>query len=80
MAQDGNISRTWFEWVREHDQHTLVLVIETNLQTDPTSPDYNQAALDKMANDALENAVGKFENTAAQSLQCRVRVIPKHQS
>jgi len=80
MAQDGNISRTWFEWVREHDQHTLELIIETNLQTDPFSPDYDQAALDKMANDELQNAVRRFDKTAAQSLQCRVRVIPKHQN
>jgi hypothetical protein len=65
------VSRTWFEWTLE-ETWLKTLVIEVEFDTDPNSPDFDQAVLDAIKTTARDVLVN--ETTMAVH---HLRVVPR---
>jgi hypothetical protein len=63
-----NVVRHWTEWIVDGDIQTATLVVETDLEIDPSAMEFDEAAFNEMVEAVLEY----FKDHPARS----VRFIP----
>ena len=72
LADCPEVLRTWFEWELDGNERLKTLIVEVDFDTDPNSPDYNEAALE---------VVGRtITDTLAQRTTMiinRARIVPR---
>ena len=68
MARLQGVTRTWMEWIFENGTATAVLVVETNLQTQPGLEGFEEVAFNDLIDRVVTaNAWGHYD---------RIRIVP----